>query len=169
MPPSTLNDLKHLFGVFLEKALLDLTNQEPPNTPVSQDQSPAAPDMIRLKQLLVKLTSDECASVGPFVTTNLAQSIETGSRNIDQPVWHSFALNRSTYLLDLTCIVLKSSPCPMTTIGTKPNPPNFKSILPHPIIRIPRIQRKQWLRFCLSVLTSIQRSPDTAVESPWSQ
>lgn len=96
-------------------------------------------------------------------------TIETGSRNIDQPVWHSFALNRSTYLLDLTCIVLKSSPCPMTTIGTKPNPRNFQSILPHPIIRIPRIQRKQWLRFCLSVLTSIQRSPDTAVESPWSQ
>ncbi|KAF3398203.1 hypothetical protein F1880_005613 [Penicillium rolfsii] len=68
-----VKDLKHLFGVFLEK-VLDLAKQEPPNTPVSQDQSPAAPDMTRLKQLLVKLTSDECASVGPFVTTNPAQS-----------------------------------------------------------------------------------------------
>lgn len=73
MPPATLNDLKHLFGVFLEKALLDLTNQEPPNTPVSQDQSPLGLDMVRLKQLLVKLTRDERASVGPFVTTNPAQ------------------------------------------------------------------------------------------------
>ncbi|KAJ6020105.1 hypothetical protein N7522_000180 [Penicillium canescens] len=68
-----VKDLKHLFGVFLEN-VLDLANQEPPNGPVSQDQSPAAPDMIRLKQLLVKLTSDEGASVGPFVTTNPAQS-----------------------------------------------------------------------------------------------
>jgi hypothetical protein len=74
MPLATLDDLKHLFGVFLEKALLDFTDQEPPSTPVSQDQSPAGLDMVRLKQLLVKLTSDECASVGPFVTTNPAQS-----------------------------------------------------------------------------------------------
>lgn len=70
---ATMKDLKHLFGVFLEK-VLDLVKQEPPNTPVSQDQSPAAPDMIRLKQLLVALTSDECASVEPFATTNPAQS-----------------------------------------------------------------------------------------------
>lgn len=68
-----VNDLKHLFGELLEKAL-ELANQEPPNTPVSQDQSPAAPDMIRLKQLLVKLTSDEYTLVRPFVTTNPAQS-----------------------------------------------------------------------------------------------
>lgn len=68
-----VKDLKHLFGVFLEN-VLDLANQEPPNTPVSQDQFPAAPDMIRLKQLLMKLISDECASVGPFATTNPAQS-----------------------------------------------------------------------------------------------
>ncbi|KAI2787035.1 hypothetical protein POX_f07390 [Penicillium oxalicum] len=74
MPPTTLNDLKYLFGVFLEKAMLDLTNQEPPNTPASHDQSLAAPDMIQLKQLLVKLASDEGASVRPFVTTNPAQS-----------------------------------------------------------------------------------------------
>ncbi|KAJ5873293.1 ATPase AAA-type core [Penicillium solitum] len=68
-----VKDLKHLFDVFLEK-VFDLANQEPPNTPVSQDQSPAAPDMIRLKQLLVKFTSDECASVGPFAATDPAQS-----------------------------------------------------------------------------------------------
>jgi hypothetical protein len=74
MPPATLNDLKHFFTVFLEKAILDITNQEPPNTPVSQDQSPAGPDMVRWKQLLVKLTNDECASFDPFVTANTAQS-----------------------------------------------------------------------------------------------
>jgi hypothetical protein len=95
MPPATLNDLKHLFGVFLEKAMLDLTNQEPPNTPVSQDQSLAAPDMIRLKQLLVKLTSDECAPVGPFVTTYPAQS---GLANNEQEevvqLAHEIDLNR---------------------------------------------------------------------------
>ncbi|KAJ5991642.1 hypothetical protein N7522_011849 [Penicillium canescens] len=74
MPPATLDDLKHLFSIFLEKALLDLTNQEPPNTPISKDQSPTGPDMVRLKQLLVKLTRDERASVGTFATTNPAQS-----------------------------------------------------------------------------------------------
>lgn len=74
MPLATLKDLKHLFGVFLEKALLDLTNEGPPNTPVCQGQSPADLNVVRLKQLLVKLTSDECASVEPFVTTNPAQS-----------------------------------------------------------------------------------------------
>lgn len=70
---ATMKDVKHFFAVFLEK-MSDLANQEPPNTPVSWDQSPAAPDMIRLKQLLVKLTSDECASVGPFAATDPAQS-----------------------------------------------------------------------------------------------
>ncbi|KAJ5489169.1 hypothetical protein N7539_004059 [Penicillium diatomitis] len=70
---ATVKDLKNLFGVFLEK-MLDLANQEPPNTPVTQDQSPGGPDMVQLKQLLVKLTSNECASVGPFVTNNPAQS-----------------------------------------------------------------------------------------------
>ncbi|KAJ6038269.1 uncharacterized protein N7446_005079 [Penicillium canescens] len=62
IPLATLKDLMHLFGVFLGNALLDLTDQEPPNTPISQDQSPPSPDMVRLKQLLVNLTSDECAS-----------------------------------------------------------------------------------------------------------
>ena len=62
MPPATLKDLMHLFGVFLENALLDLTDQVPPNTPVSQDQSPPGLDMVRLKQLMVKLSHDECAS-----------------------------------------------------------------------------------------------------------
>ncbi|EPS26191.1 hypothetical protein PDE_01127 [Penicillium oxalicum 114-2] len=51
MPSSEQNmaivkDLKHLFGVFLEK-VLDVTNQEPLSTPVSQDQSLPGPDMVR--------------------------------------------------------------------------------------------------------------------------
>jgi hypothetical protein len=69
-----VKDLKHLFGVFLEKTLLDLTNKEPPNTPVSQDQSPSSPDMVQLKQMLVKLTLDECASAELSMATKPAQS-----------------------------------------------------------------------------------------------
>jgi hypothetical protein len=67
MSPVTLKDLMLLFGEFLENALLDLADQEPPNTPVSQDQSPPGLDMVRLKQLMVKLTHDECASAEPPV------------------------------------------------------------------------------------------------------
>lgn len=70
---AAVEDLKHLFGVFLEKTLLDLINKEPPNTPVSQDQFPPGPDMVRLKQLLVKLTRDECASAELSVATKPAQ------------------------------------------------------------------------------------------------
>jgi hypothetical protein len=81
LPPATLNGLKQLFGVFLEKALLDLTIQEPSNTPVAPDQSPPGPDIAQLKQLLLKLTGDERASVGPFVATNPAQS---GLANIEE-------------------------------------------------------------------------------------
>lgn len=58
-----VKDLKHLFGVFLEK-VFDLTNQAPPNTPVSQDQSP--PDMVR--QVL------ECASAELSMANKPAQS-----------------------------------------------------------------------------------------------
>ncbi|KAJ6046919.1 hypothetical protein N7444_008173 [Penicillium canescens] len=65
-PPAIVKDLRHLFGIFLEKVLLDLTNQEPPNTPASQDQSPPDPDMVR--QLL------ECASAELSMATNPAQS-----------------------------------------------------------------------------------------------
>lgn len=86
MPPATLNDLKHLFGVFLEKALLDLTNPEPPNTPVSQHQSPAGPDMVQLKQLLAKLIRNERASVGPFVTPDPAQSGLANNEEVVQVV-----------------------------------------------------------------------------------
>lgn len=73
-PQATVEDLKHFFGVILEKMLLDLTNREPPNTPVSQDQSPSGFDMIQLKQLLVKLTRDKCASAEQSVATKPTQS-----------------------------------------------------------------------------------------------
>ncbi|GAB0139074.1 hypothetical protein EsDP_00007290 [Epichloe bromicola] len=69
-----VEDLQHLFGVFLEKALLELTRGEPPNTPVSQEQSPSGPDMVRLKKLLVKLTRDECASAELSVATKPTQA-----------------------------------------------------------------------------------------------
>ncbi|OQD78753.1 hypothetical protein PENANT_c084G10035 [Penicillium antarcticum] len=69
--PVTLEDLKHLFGVFLESMLLDLTSGEPPNTPVSQVRFP---DMVRLKKFLVELTRDECASAELSVATKPTQS-----------------------------------------------------------------------------------------------
>lgn len=59
-----VKDLKHLFGVLLEK-VLDLTNQ-PPNTPVSQDQSPPGTDVVR--QVL------ECASAELSMANKPAQS-----------------------------------------------------------------------------------------------
>ncbi|KAJ6061001.1 hypothetical protein N7444_001697 [Penicillium canescens] len=69
-----VKDLQSLFGVFLEKALLDLSSGEPPNTPVSQGKSRPDLDMVRLNQLLVKLTGDECASAKLSVATKPAQS-----------------------------------------------------------------------------------------------
>ncbi|KAI2735150.1 hypothetical protein DTO013E5_9491 [Penicillium roqueforti] len=74
MPPATLKDLMLLFGVFLESALLDLADQEPPNTPVSQDQSPPGLDIGRLKRLMVKLTHDEYASAELSLATKPARS-----------------------------------------------------------------------------------------------
>lgn len=74
MPLATLKDLMHFFGVFLENALLDFTDQDPPNTPASQDQSPPGLDMVRLKQLLVKLSHDESALAELSVATKPALS-----------------------------------------------------------------------------------------------
>lgn len=49
---AVVKDLQHFFGVFLERVLLDFTNEEPPNTPVTQDQTAPCPDVVRLKRLL---------------------------------------------------------------------------------------------------------------------
>jgi hypothetical protein len=70
---ATVNGLKHIFGLFLEK-VLGLTNQVPPNTPVSQDQSPPGLDIGRLKRSMVKLTHDECASAEFSLATKPARS-----------------------------------------------------------------------------------------------
>ncbi|KAJ6001203.1 hypothetical protein N7481_001612 [Penicillium waksmanii] len=60
-----VEDLKHLFGMFLEK-VLDSTNQEPPNTPVSQDQS--LPGLDKVRQAL------ECVSAELSLANKPAQS-----------------------------------------------------------------------------------------------
>ncbi|CAG8147897.1 unnamed protein product, partial [Penicillium nalgiovense] len=78
-PQVTVKYLKHLFGVFLEKALLDLTNEELPNTPVIQDQSPPGPDVVRLKQLL------ECASAELSMATEPAQSCSASNEQENFP------------------------------------------------------------------------------------
>lgn len=69
-PQGTVEDLKHLF----ENVLLDLTNREPPNTPVFQNDSQPGPDMGELKQLLVKLIRDEYSSTGSVIANKPAKS-----------------------------------------------------------------------------------------------
>jgi hypothetical protein len=54
-PQNTLEDLKQLYEV-LEKVLLNLANTQTANAPVFQDHSQPGPDVVHLKQLLVKLT-----------------------------------------------------------------------------------------------------------------
>ncbi|CAG7995208.1 unnamed protein product [Penicillium salamii] len=61
---ATVEDLKHLFDV-LEKVLFNLTNREPPNTPVFQNHSKPGPDMVQLKQLLEKVIRKGYASAEP--------------------------------------------------------------------------------------------------------
>ena len=65
-PQATVEDLKHLFDV-LEKVLFDLTNRDPPNTPVFQDHSPPGPDMVQLKQLLENVIRKGYSSAEPPV------------------------------------------------------------------------------------------------------
>ncbi|KAJ5277642.1 hypothetical protein N7524_003795 [Penicillium chrysogenum] len=62
-PRDTVEDLKYLF----ESVLLSLTNREPPNTPVFQDHSQPGPDMVQLKQLLVKVIRKGYSSAEPPV------------------------------------------------------------------------------------------------------
>lgn len=92
-PQATVGDLKHLF----EDVLLDLTNREPPNTPVFQNHPQPGPDMLQLKQSLVKLSHEECSSTGSFVankpTPSCSASVEqegnveaTGTVDLNSPV-----------------------------------------------------------------------------------
>lgn len=67
-----MEDPKHLFEV-LKKVLSDLTNREPPNTPVYQLDSQPGPDMVQLKQLLLKLIRDGYPSVETIQATKPAQ------------------------------------------------------------------------------------------------
>jgi hypothetical protein len=62
-PRDAVEDLKYLF----ESVLLSLTNREPPNTPVFQDHSQSGPDMVQLKQLLVKVIRKGYSSAEPPV------------------------------------------------------------------------------------------------------
>lgn len=55
----------HLFDV-LAKVLSDLTNREPPNTPVTQDQCPPGPDVVRLKQLLERASAELSQATEPL-------------------------------------------------------------------------------------------------------
>lgn len=78
-PHAIVEDLKHLF----EDVLIDLTNREPPNTPVFLDHSQSGPDMDELKQLLVKLIRDGYSSGVSAISTKPSQSF---SANNEQDV-----------------------------------------------------------------------------------
>lgn len=80
MPPTTLKDLMLLFGMFLKSALLDLTDQEPLNTPISQDQSPPGLNIGRLKRLMVKLTHDKYTSTELSLATKPTRSSSTSNK-----------------------------------------------------------------------------------------
>jgi hypothetical protein len=80
---ATVKDLEHLFGVFLEK-VLDLTSQVPPNTPVSQDQSPPGTDVVR--QVL------ECASTELSMANKPAQSSSASNEQGNVPGLDRFDL-----------------------------------------------------------------------------
>lgn len=73
LPQTTVKDLEHLFDV-LERVLPDLTNREPPNTPVFQGNFQADPDMAQLKQLMGKLIYGECASAELSMAAKPSQS-----------------------------------------------------------------------------------------------
>ena len=77
MHHATMENLKHLFHV-LERVLSDLTNREPPNTPVTQDQCLPGPNVVRLKQLL------ECASVELSQTAEPSQSCFHGNEQAEK-------------------------------------------------------------------------------------
>jgi hypothetical protein len=56
-----VEDLKQLYEV-REKVLSNLANTQTANTPVFQDHPQPAPDVVHLKQLLMKLIDDEYCS-----------------------------------------------------------------------------------------------------------
>lgn len=116
----TVKYLKHLFGMFLEKALLNFTNEELPYTPVTQDRSPPGPDMVRLNQLLVKLTRDECASAELSVTTKPAQSC-SASNGQEENVQEADEIN-------LKCPIY-TTPSDFKSFEKWASTPQFKTVL----------------------------------------
>jgi hypothetical protein len=82
MPQAATKDLQHLFDV-LEGLQPNHTKREPPNeppsTPVFQHHSQLGPDIVQLKQLLVKLIHDGYPSVRPCEATESAQTCFAGN------------------------------------------------------------------------------------------
>jgi hypothetical protein len=71
-------ELKHLFGMLLEK-LLDLTNQEPPNTPVCRDQSP--PGLDKVREVLACVSAELSVATKP----NQSSSASVKRENLPGP------------------------------------------------------------------------------------
>lgn len=81
-PQTTVKDLKYLFDV-LERVLPDLTNREPPNSPVFHGNFQADPDMAQLKLLMGKLTYGGCASAELSMAAKSSQSCPASNEQED--------------------------------------------------------------------------------------
>ncbi|KAJ5414888.1 hypothetical protein N7509_000222 [Penicillium cosmopolitanum] len=68
-----VRDLKHLFGIFLEK-VLDPTNQEPPNTPVCHDQS--LPGLDKVRQALDYVSAELSVASKPAQSSSAGDELE---------------------------------------------------------------------------------------------
>jgi len=68
-----VRDLKHLFGIFLEK-VLDPTSQEPPNTPVCHDQS--LPELDKVRQALDYVSAELSVASKPAQSSSAGEELE---------------------------------------------------------------------------------------------
>lgn len=80
----------HLVDV-LAKVLSDLTNREPPNTPVTQNLCPSGPDVVRLKQLLerasVELSQETEQSQSCFPSNEQAENVQVADGlDLERPI-----------------------------------------------------------------------------------
>ncbi|KAJ5101749.1 hypothetical protein NUU61_003971 [Penicillium alfredii] len=82
---AVVKDLKHFFGVFLERLLLDFTNEELPNTPVTQDQSAPGLDMVPLKRLLEHASAKLSMETEPHQSCSPSNE-EADGLNLESPI-----------------------------------------------------------------------------------
>ncbi|KAJ5117325.1 hypothetical protein N7448_010957 [Penicillium atrosanguineum] len=83
MSQAIVKDLKHLFGVLLEKAL-DFTDREPPNTPVSQGQFP--PGLNKVRQVLEFVSAELSVATKPSASDEREKVPEPDGFDLKHPI-----------------------------------------------------------------------------------